>query len=253
MAEKKIYLAVDLGSGSGRVLAGEFDGKRIELHELNRFENRPSELPEGKHWNITDIYLNILDGLKVAAQKYGRLPISLGIDTWGVDYALLDKDGHILGLPFQYRDNRTEGMMEKAFSMVAEKEIYEATGIQFMPFNSIFQLLAEMDRASPILELTEDILFMPDLLGYWLTGEKTQERSIVSTTQLYNPNLKDWDFRLIERLGLPKRLFKKISEPGDTLGELRASLKASTGLKNLKLITVGGHDTASAVAAVPSQ
>jgi rhamnulokinase len=144
-------------------------------------------------------------------------------------------------------------MMEKAFSMVAEKEIYEATGIQFMPFNSIFQLLAEMDRASPILELAEDILFMPDLLGYWLTGEKTQERSIVSTTQLYNPNLKDWDFRLIERLGLPKRLFKKISEPGDTLGELRASLKASTGLKNLKLITVGGHDTASAVAAVPSQ
>jgi rhamnulokinase len=253
MPEKKIYLAVDLGGGSGRVLAGEFDGKRIELHELNRFENRPSELPEGKHWNITGIYLNILDGLKVAAQKYGRLPISLGIDTWGVDYALLDKDGHILGLPFQYRDNRTEGMMEKAFTMVPEKEIYEATGIQFMSFNSIFQLVSEMGRASPILEFAEDILFMPDLLGYWLTGQKTQERSIVSTTQLYNPNVKDWDFTLIERLGLPKRLFKQISDPGDTLGELRASLKESTGLKNLKVITVGGHDTASAVAAVPSQ
>jgi rhamnulokinase len=106
--KKSISQSTSAG-GSGRVLAGEFDGKRIELHELNRFENRPSELPEGKHWNITDIYLNILDGLKVAAQKYGRLPISLGIDTWGVDYALLDKDGHILGLPFQYRDNRTEG------------------------------------------------------------------------------------------------------------------------------------------------
>jgi len=253
MSEKKIYLAVDLGGGSGRVLAGEYDGKSIELHELSRFENRSLELPDGRHWNVTGIYLNILDGLKNAAKKYGRQPISVGIDTWGVDYGLLDKDGHLLGLPFQYRDHRTEGMMEKAFSMVPKKEIYEATGIQFMFFNSIFQLLSEVDRGSPILDVAEDILFTPDLLGYWLTGNKTQERSIVSTTQLYNPNTKDWDYSLIERLGLPKRLFNTISDPGDTLGELRKSLKQETGLKKLKVITVGGHDTASAVAAVPSQ
>jgi sugar (pentulose or hexulose) kinase len=253
MPEKKIYLAVDLGGGSGRVLAGIFDGQRIELHEMNRFENRPLDLPDGRHWNVTGIYLDILDGLKSAAKKYGSSPISVGIDTWGVDYALLDRDGHVLGLPFQYRDNRTEGMMDKAFSMVSKKEIYEATGIQLMFFNSIFQLLSEVDRASPVLDVAEDILFTPDLLGYWLTGKKTQERSIVSTTQLYNPNTKNWDYSLIERLGLPKRLFNKISNPGVTLGDLRASLKEQTGLKKLKVITVGGHDTASAVAAVPSQ
>lgn len=253
MSEKKIYLAVDLGGGSGRVLAGEFDGERIELHELNRFENRPLELPDGRHWNITGIYLNILDALKNAAKRYGRKPISVGIDTWGVDYVLLDKDGHVLGLPFQYRDQRTEGMMDKAFSMVSKKELYEATGIQFMPFNSIFQLLSEVARKSPVLDAAEDMLLTPDLLGYWLTGKKTHERSIASTTQLYNPNTGAWDYPLIERLGLPKQLFKKISDPGDTLGELRTSLKEHTGLKELKVITVGGHDTASAVAAVPSQ
>ena len=144
-------------------------------------------------------------------------------------------------------------MMEKAYSMVPNKEIYEATGIQLMPFNSIFQLLSEVDRGSPVLDLAENILFTPDLLGYWLTGKKSQERSIVSTTQLYNPNTQDWDYTLIERLGLPKRLFNTISDAGDTLGELRTSLKQYTGLKKLKVITVAGHDTASAVAAVPSQ
>lgn len=252
-SEKKIYLAVDLGGGSGRVLAGEFDGEHITLHELNRFENRPLELPDGRHWNVTGIYLDILDGLKNAAAKYGRQPISLGIDTWGVDYALLDQDGHLLGLPFQYRDGRTEGLMEKAFSIVPKREIYDATGIQMMNFNSIYQLLSETERGIPILDTVEDILFTPDLLGYWLTGKKTQERSIASTTQLYNPKIKDWDYTLIERLGLPTRLFKKISDPGDTLGELRKSLQQDTGLKNLKVITVAGHDTASAVAAVPSQ
>lgn len=253
ITEKKIYLAVDLGGGSGRVLAGEFDGERIELHELNRFENRPLELPDGRHWNVTGIYLDILDGLKNASIKYGKRPISVGIDTWGVDYALLDTSGHLLGLPFQYRDQRTEGMMDKAFSIVPKKEVYEATGIQLMPFNSVFQLLSELERGSPALEAAEDILFTPDLLGYWLTGKKTQERSIASTTQLYNPITADWDYTLIERLGLPKRLFKNISDAGATLGELRTSLQKQTGLKNLKVITVGGHDTASAVAAVPSQ
>lgn len=172
MSEKKIYLAVDLGGGSGRVLAGEYDGTCIELHELNRFENRPLELPDERHWNVTGIYLNILDGLKSAAKKYGKQLISAGIDTWGVDYGLLDKDGHLLGLPFQYRDHRTEGMMEKAFIQVSPKEIYEATGIQLMFFNSIFQLFSEAERGSPILDVAEDMLFTPDLLGYWLTGKK---------------------------------------------------------------------------------
>lgn len=253
MSEKKIYLAVDLGAGSGRVLAGEFDGKRIELHELNRFENKPVELPDGWHWNITALYQNILDGLKAAAKKYRDAPISIGIDTWGVDYGLLDADGRLLAMPYQYRDSRTDGMMDVADKKVSQKEIYEATGIQFMFFNSIFQLLSEVEQRNPSLGIAEDLLFMPDLLGYWLTGQKTQERSIASTSQLYNPTIKDWDHSLIERLGLPKQLFKKISDPSNTLGELRDSVQNYTGLKNTKVITVGGHDTASAVAAVPSQ
>ncbi len=253
MSEKTIYLAVDLGGGSGRVLAGEFDGQRIHLCELNRFENRPLELPDGRHWNITGIFLDILDGLKAASAKYGHRPTSMGIDTWGVDYVLLDKNGHVLGLPFQYRDRRTEGMMEKAFARVSPKEIYEATGIQLMPFNSIFQLLSELENKSNILNEAEDILFTPDLLGYWLTGNKTQERSIVSTSQLYNPGTEDWDRELIQRLGLPGRLFKTIRNPGTKLGGLRLVLQERTGLKHLQVITVGGHDTASAVAAVPSQ
>ena len=253
MSEKKIYLAVDLGGGSGRVLAGEFDGQQIKLHELNRFDNRPVELPDGWHWNISSLYQNILDGLKLAAKQYRNQAVSVGIDTWGVDYGLLDSDGRLVAMPYQYRDSRTNGMMEKAYEKVPQKEIYEATGIQFMFFNTIFQLLSEVEQRNPALGVAEDLLFMPDLLGYWLTGEKTQERSAVSTSQLYNPTIKDWDFPLIERLGLPKQLFKQICDPGDTLGKLRSSVQDYTGLKKLKVVSVGGHDTASAVAAVPSQ
>lgn len=252
MSQNKIYLAVDLGAGSGRVLAGEFDGTRIELHELNRFDNTPVELPSGWHWNITALYQSILDGLKKAAETYGDSPISIGIDTWGVDYGLFDKAGRMLGLPYQYRDSRTDGMMEAAYDKVPKEEIYKATGIQFMFFNSIFQLLAEVEK-NPALGLAEDLLFIPDLLGYWLTGKKTQERSFASTTQLYNPKTKDWDFDLIEMLGLPKKLFKEISDPGTVLGELTSHVMEKTGLSGVKVVTVAGHDTASAVAALPSQ
>lgn len=253
MKENKVYLAIDLGGGSGRVLAGEYDGHRIELHEMNRFANTPVELPDGRHWNVTGIYLNILEGLRLAARRYGNRPISVGIDTWGVDYGLLDADGHLLGLPFQYRDHRTDGMMQKAFSLVPERELYDDTGIQMMIFNTVFQLLSEIERGSPVLEVARDLLFTPDLLGYWLTGRKTQERSIASTSQLYDPKTKDWNLELIERLGIPRRLFKEIRDPGSVLGDLRPQLKEATGLVDLKVITVGGHDTASAVAAVPSQ
>ena len=253
MSQKKVYLAVDLGAGSGRVLAGEFDGSRIELRELNRFENTPVELPDGWHWNITSLYQNILNGLKIAAKEYGDAAVSVGVDTWGVDYALLDKNGVMLGLPFQYRDSRTDGMMEAAYAKVPKKEIYEATGIQFMFFNSIFQLLSEVEAGGGAIDSAEDLLFIPDLLSYWLSGEKSQERSFVSTTQLYNPVKKDWDFELIEKLGLPKRLFKKISDSGTVLGELRESVRELTGFSSLKVVTVAGHDTASAVAAVPSR
>jgi rhamnulokinase len=253
MSQNKVYLAVDLGAGSGRVLAGEFDGNRIELHELNRFDNIGLQLPTGVHCNITQLYQNILEGLRIAADTYGDSVVSIGIDTWGVDYGLFDKDGRLLGLPYNYRDSRTDGMMEKAFEKVSKEEIYNKTGVPSLFFNSLYQLLSEVESRSPALESAEDMLFIPDMLGYWLTGKKTQERSFASTTQLYNPTTKDWDFELIETLGLPKRLFKKISDPGTVLGELRDKVATRTGLEGVKVITVAGHDTASAVAAVPSQ
>ncbi|MEP4077386.1 rhamnulokinase [Haloferula sp.] len=252
MSQKKVYLAVDLGAGSGRVLAGKYDGKRIGLREMNRFENTPVELPSGWHWNITSLYKNILEGLKLAHENYGDAAVSVGVDTWGVDYGLLDANGCMLGLPYQYRDSRTDGMMELAFSKVPKEEIYKATGIQFMFFNSILQLLAEVEAKSGGINGAQDLLFMPDLIAYWLSGEKTQERSIASTSQLYNPVTKDWDYDLIERLGIPKHLFGKISDPGTVLGGLRDSVGEKTGFENLKVITVAGHDTGSAVAAVPS-
>lgn len=253
MSQNKIYIAVDLGAGSGRVLAGEFDGKRIELHEINRFENTPLQLPSGWHWNLPALYQNILKGLQIAADTYGDRIVSIGIDTWGVDYGLFDKDGRMLGLPYQYRDSRTEGMMEAAFAKVSKQNIYQSTGTQFLFFNSIFQLLSEIETGNPALGMAEDLLFIPDLLGYWLTGNMTQERSFASTTQLYNPNTRDWDYGLIKELGLPERLFKKISDPGTVLGNLREEVTEKIGLKGVKVITVAGHDTASAVAAVPSQ
>ncbi|NBB77907.1 MAG: rhamnulokinase [Verrucomicrobia bacterium] len=252
MKQKKTYLAIDLGGGSGRVLAGEFDGQRIELHELNRFANTPLELPDGRHWNVTGIFLNILEGLRVAAKRYGKNITSMGIDTWGVDYGLLDAEGHLLGLPFQYRDQRTNGMMDKAFSIVSRKALYEATGIQMMFFNTAFQLLSETGQRDPMLRHAQDLLFTPDLLGYWLTGQKVQERTIASTSQLYDPRTRDWNYALIEQLGIPTHLFKTIKDPGSDLGELRSNIQEDTGLAGLKVVTVGGHDTASAVAAVPS-
>lgn len=253
MSLKKVYLAIDLGAGSGRVLAGEFDGNRIELHELNRFENVGLELPSGSHCNVPSLYQNILDGLRIAADTYGDNVVSLGIDTWGVDYGLLDKNGRMLGIPYNYRDSRTNGMMDKAFEVVPKKDIHQATGCAFMFFNTLYQLLSEVESGSPALDAAEDLLFTPDLLGYWLTGNKTQERSIASTSQLYNPTTRDWDYDLIEKFGLPQRLFKTISDPGQTLGELREKVARRTGLEGTKVITVAGHDTASAVAAVPSQ
>lgn len=253
MSQNKIYLAVDLGAGSGRVLAGEFDGNRIELHELNRFDNIGLQLPSGVHCNIPQLYQNILEGLRIAADTYGDSVISIGIDTWGVDYGLFDKDGRLMGLPYNYRDSRTDGMMEKAFEKVSNEEIYKKTGVPSLFFNSLYQLLSEVESRSPALENAEDMLFIPDMLGYWLTGNKTQERSFASTTQLYNPTKKDWDYELIEKLGLPKHLFKKITDPGTVLGGLRDKVAERTGLKDVNVITVASHDTASAVAAVPSQ
>ena len=248
-----VYLAIDLGAGSGRTLAGLYDGKHIQLEEVNRFENNPIEVNNQWHWDIHYLYENILNSLSIASAQYGDSIVSIGIDTWGVDYALLDQNGELLELPFQYRDKRTDQMMERAFSLVDKRIIYERTGIQFMFFNTCFQLLSELEDSSLRIQHAESLLFMPDLIAYWLTGRMCQERSIASTSQLYNPTTKNWDYDLIKRLGLPPKLFKDLSDPGSTLGKLSDIIASKTGLKNTKVISVAGHDTASAVAAVPCQ
>ena len=251
MKQKKIYLAVDLGAGSGRVIAGEFDGQRIELHEINRFDNTPVELPSGWHWNLTALYQNILDGIQLAADRYGDAIVSLGIDTWGVDYGLLDKEGALLGLPYQYRDGRTQGMMEAAYELVDKKAIYQATGIQFMFFNSIYQLLSELKNDSAALKQAEHLLFIPDLLAYWLTGKIAKSAVLPAPLSSTTRRPRTGTTRSSKSWGCPETLQTAL-RCRDPLGPLTESLQKTTGLKQLQVITVGGHDTASAVAAVPA-
>jgi len=248
----RVYLAVDLGAGSGRVLAGVYDGSQIDLHEVHRFDNTPLDLPSGFHWNLPALYQHILDGLRKAADTYGGSIRSLGIDTWGVDYGLIDKNGRLLGLPHQYRDPRTNGMPELIREKVSGDEILHATGVQFAFFNTINQLMADQTTGNPALDAAEDLLFMPDLLGFLLTGERAQEQTIASTSQLYSTRTRGWDYGLIERLSLPARLFKPLRAPGTPLGKLRKTVQQATKLENLQVVSVAGHDTASAVAAVPS-
>ncbi len=249
MPEKNIHLAIDLGAGSGRVLAGEWHHGRIDLHEIHRFTHQPLTLDSGHHWDADALRQDILDGLKLAVEKFGSRIASMGADTWGVDYGLLNREGELLGPPFQYRDSRTDGMMERAAELMPENEIYARTGIQFMFFNTLYQLLGE--KASH-LDDAADLLFMPDLVSYWLTGQRVQERTIASTSQLYNPTSRDWDSGLIETMGFPARLFKPLTDPGTVLGSVTAEVAKATGLQDVQVVTVGGHDTASAVAAVPT-
>lgn len=245
------YLAFDLGASSGRAVLGSFDGSRLALKELHRFTNGPVTLPDGLHWDTPKIFEEIKKGL-VACRTAGVTPDALGIDTWGVDYGLLDAKGDLLTLPHHYRDPRTHGMMEEAFTRVPRAEIYTRTGIQFMALNTVYQLLADLKAADAPLTSAASMLLTPNLLNYWLTGVRGAEESIASTTQLYDPKRRAWDFELIERLGLPRRIFPEIVAPGTTVGPLRKELADELGMSRIPVIAPGCHDTASAVAAVPA-
>lgn len=248
---EKVYLAVDLGAGSGRVMAAVFDGKKIVLDEISRFDNSPVDMPDGLHWNITNLCKNMYDGIYAADRKYGKKIVSVGIDTWGVDYALIDKNGQLLGLPFIYRDARTSGCMEKVFAKTGKETLYNNTGIQFLFFNSIYQLFAHFKNSKELLKSADSLLFIPDYLSYALTGKKVIEESIASTSQLYNTAKHCWANSIISKLGFKKSLFKKAVAAPQNLGKIRKSLAANM-TSNPSVICVAGHDTGSAVAAVPS-
>jgi rhamnulokinase len=247
MNETKICLAIDLGAGSGRVVAGIWDGSRLGIDELNRFPNDPIKASDGLHWNMDQLFGHIKKGIALAVKKYGNAVVSAGVDTWGVDYGLLDAGGKMLGLPFIYRDGRTNGMQEKAFNRMPREEIYRRTGIQFMFFNTLFQLLAEAS-----LERAERLLFMPDLLHYLLSGIQVNERTIAGTSQLLNPRSRNWESEIIRAMKFPKELFGRLIDAGTILGPLLPAIAAETGARNLQIIAPAAHDTASAVIGVPA-
>ena len=246
-----VFLAVDLGAESGRVVAGSFDGTSIALDEVHRFANGPVNVQGSLFWDFLGLWKNIKAGLAKAAHIYGDGVVGIGLDTWGVDYGLLAADDTLLGTPYHYRDSRTDHAMEDAFAIVPKAEIYERTGIQFMQFNSVFQLMAMVKAGSPVLDVAETFLNLPDLLNFWLTGRKVSEFSIATTSQCYDPRAGDWAYDMLEKLGIPKRMFGEIVPSGTVLGPLLASVAEETGLGRVPVIAPATHDTGSAVAAVP--
>lgn len=248
---KKVFLAVDLGAGSGRVMAAAFDGVKISLEEVSRWASAPIKIGNSLHWDTDAIFGEIVGGIKKARAIFGNAIESVGIDSWAVDYGLLDSGGNLLNKPFIYRDARTAGMMEKVFAKIPKPDIYSKTGIQFLFFNTIYQIEAEILNGENI-QKAKSFLMMPDLFAYMLTGEKFNERTNASSTQFYNPFKRDWDFEILERIGAPAEIFKNgFVECGEAIGCLRAELKEELG--DIKVVAVASHDTASAVAATPSQ
>jgi rhamnulokinase len=240
------YAAVDLGASSGRVMVGRVGPGTLELTEAHRFPNRPVRVPEGLRWDVLGLYAGVLDGLRAAG------PVaSVGVDSWAVDYGLLDADGALLGNPAHYRDARTEGVAEKVWTTLPAAELYAATGLQYAPFNTLYQLAAARDSAQ--LAAAERLLLIPDLIAYWLTGEQGTELTNASTTQLIDPRTRDWAHGVAERLGIDLGLFAPLRRPGDPAGVLRPEVLEETGLAGpVRVTAVGSHDTASAVAAVPA-
>ncbi|MGW4673706.1 rhamnulokinase [Streptomyces sp. NPDC004324] len=242
----RTFAAVDLGASSGRVMVGRVGPEALGLTEAHRFPNRPVRTPEGLRWDILSLYAGVLDGLRAAG------PVdSVGIDSWAVDYGLLDADGALLGNPVHYRDARTEGVAEQVWATVPAAELYAATGLQYAPFNTLYQLVAA--RSTAQFAHAERLLLIPDLLVYWLTGEAGTELTNASTTQLIDPRTRTWAYGLAERLGIDLGLFAPLRRPGDPAGLLTPRVLEETGLTGpVPVTTVGSHDTASAVAAVPA-
>ena len=252
MKETKNYIAVDLGASNGRVLLGKWDGERFELEELHRFENGPVNVLGHLYWDVFRLWSDIKTGLARYASRFSEPPAGVGVNTWGVDYALLDAKGNLLGNPFNYRDSRTDGMMDAVFEKVSKKEVFDRTGIQFMQLNTIFQLYSMVKENHPHLEYAETLLMMPDLFHYWLSGIKAVEYTDASTSQLFDARERRWSTEILSKLGIPEKIFSATVQPGTVLGELRPEVVFDAGLKGTApVIAPAGHDTGSAVAAIP--
>ena len=245
-------LGIDLGASSGRAMLGTLEGKKLTIREIHRFLNEPVTLCGRFVWDMPRLFHEIKQAL-LKLSKSGETVDAIGIDTWGVDFGLLDKNGHLLGLPVHYRDARTNGIPEKVRAIIPDEELFARTGIAFNSFNTLYQLYAMKEEGDPALESAQDLLFLPDLLAYFLTGKKGTEYTIASTSQLLDPFKRDWDRELMEKLGIPARIFGEVKLPGTVRGTLLPEIAKECGVAEIPVIAIGGHDTASAVAAVPAQ
>jgi rhamnulokinase len=246
------FIAVDLGASSGRVVSAEWDGSAFRLRELHRFDNEPVTVRGHVHWDVLRLWHEIKVGLTKYAQSGTRPLTGIGVDTWGVDYALLDAGGKLLGNPYHYRDGRNDGMVELACQRIPRQEIYAQTGIQFMQLNSLTQLLSLAEAKEPQLEHAATLLMMPDLFNYWLTGRKVSEYTAASTSQLLHAEDRRWATELAAALELPTDIFPEIVSPGTVLGPVSAEVCEEMGFAHeVPVVAVGSHDTASAVVAVP--
>jgi rhamnulokinase len=247
------FLAFDIGADSGRAILGCLDKQRLKIKELGRFANGMVFILGHWHWNIYRIFEEVKKGIKICASEANVRPQSIAFDTWGVDFALLSRDGSFLGLPYAYRDSRTEGAMEEFFKKLSRRRVYELTGIQFLQFNSLFQLFSMKRDNSPLLDVASDLLFMPDTFNYFFTREKKTEFTFATTSQLYNPRKKDWDNELFAALGVSRSIMQEIVPPGTVIGPLEKPISKEMGISDIPVIAVASHDTGSAVGAVPAE
>lgn len=246
------FVAFDLGAESGRALSGTWDGSRLAVDQLHRFPNRPVRIHDSLHWDVLALYAGLEDGLAACAAQ-GKEVAAIGVDSWGVDFALLAADDTLAGLPYHYRDRRTTGMLDAAFQRLDRERIFQLTGIQFLEFNTLYQLLAMRLQGSAALGAARTLLMIPDLFNFWLSGHKSSEWTVASTSQMCDPHNRDWSAPLLESLDLPLAILPPIVEPGASLGRLLPSVAERVGLgKPVEVIAPASHDTGSAVVAVPA-
>jgi rhamnulokinase len=253
MAETGRFLTFDLGAESGRAVLGTILVNKMDLAIVHRFPNEPQRILDHFHWDTVRLFAEIKAGITRCVREHGPHLDGMGVDTWGVDYALLDNADELLGQPYHYRDHRTDGIMERTFETVPRAEVYQTTGIQFMQLNSLFQLVAQRLSNPRLLDVARTLLFTPDLLHFWLTGEKANEFTIATTSQCYDPKAGNWAQPMLQRLGIPTGVFQRIIQPGTVLGSLHTSVRGDTGAGAIPVIPPATHDTGSAVAAVPVQ
>jgi rhamnulokinase len=250
---KNYFLAFDLGASSGRAMLGILENGRLELAEVHRFKNQMTRIHGSYYWNIFNLFEELKTGLKKCVSELGIQPLSVGIDTWGVDYALVTAGGRLAGLPFAYRDHRTDQAMEQFFRILPQKETYLSSGIQFMQFNTLFQLFSSVKQNDPELKVAEKLLFTPDVLNFFFTGITKNEYTIASTSQLLKPGRPEWEPKLFEAAGIDQKLGEEIVQPGTVLGEVLAEIQEDTGCGAIPCVAVASHDTASAVVSVPAE